>query len=56
MSKKFKIYLADLAHDYLTSNFTVPLGVGFVVEYLEALYPKKLEIFYLSLQRNCLRH
>jgi radical SAM superfamily enzyme YgiQ (UPF0313 family) len=44
MSKKFKIYLADLSHDYLTSNFTVPLGVGFVAEYLEALYPKKLEI------------
>ena len=44
MTKKIKIFLADLAHDYLTSNFTVPLGVGFVAEYLEALYPKKLEI------------
>ena len=45
MSKKFKIYLADLAHDYLTSNFTVPLGVGFVAEYLEALYPKARNSF-----------
>lgn len=44
MSSKLNLYLADLAHDYISANFTVPLGIGFIAAYLHELYPDRLDI------------
>ena len=38
------IYLADLYHDYLPTRQHVPLGVGYIGEYLKSQYPEEVEI------------
>ncbi|MCW9034194.1 MAG: cobalamin-dependent protein [Rhodospirillales bacterium] len=38
------IYLADLYHDYLPTRQHVPLGIGYIAEYLQQQLPGKLEI------------
>jgi radical SAM superfamily enzyme YgiQ (UPF0313 family) len=44
VEKKFKIYLADFAHDYLPGNYVVPLNVGLLKAYLVSKFPKNVEI------------
>ena len=36
MSGKLRIYLADLAHDYLPGNYVVPLNIGYMSAYLQS--------------------
>jgi radical SAM superfamily enzyme YgiQ (UPF0313 family) len=38
------IYLADLYHDYLPTRQHVPLGVGYIGEYLKQQFSQKVEI------------
>jgi radical SAM superfamily enzyme YgiQ (UPF0313 family) len=38
------IYLADLYHDYLPTRQHVPLGVGYIGEYLNQYFPNKVEV------------
>lgn len=39
-----KVFLADLAHDYLRTNFPVPLGIGFIGEYIKSRFPGELDV------------
>ena len=38
------IYLADLYHDYMQTRQHVPLGVGYIGEYLKTQFPGEVEI------------
>lgn len=38
------IYLADLYHDYLETRQHVPLGIGYIGEYLKSEFPGEVEI------------
>jgi radical SAM superfamily enzyme YgiQ (UPF0313 family) len=40
----FKIYLADLIHDYLPGNYIVPLNVGLITSYLKEHFGNQVEI------------
>ena len=40
----FKIYLADLIHDYLPGNYIVPLNVGLITSYLKERFGSQVEI------------
>ena len=40
----FKIYLADLIHDYLPGNYIVPLNVGLITSYLKERFGNQVEI------------
>ena len=40
----FLVYLADLYHDYLPTRQHVPLGVGYIGEYLKQQFPDQIEI------------
>jgi radical SAM superfamily enzyme YgiQ (UPF0313 family) len=44
LAKKMLIYLADLYHDYMPTRQHVPLGIGFIGEYVKATFPGKVEI------------
>ena len=39
-----KIYMADLYHDYLSTRQHVPLGIGYIGEYLKKKFPNRVEI------------
>lgn len=40
----FKIYLADLIHDYLPGNYIVPLNIGLITSYLKERFGNQVEI------------
>ena len=42
--KPLNITLADLVHDYRPNHFTVPLGIGFIKEYLNSKFGKQVSI------------
>lgn len=42
--KPLNIILADLVHDYRPNHFTVPLGIGFIKEYLNSKFGQRVSI------------
>ena len=45
MSRKLKIFLADLIHDYLPGgNYVVPLNIGYMTAYLRSQFGSELDI------------
>ncbi|MEQ8667392.1 MAG: radical SAM protein [Rhodospirillales bacterium] len=44
MAEQLKIFLADLAHDYLQANFTVPYGVGLIASYLNEKFSDRVDV------------
>lgn len=44
MAHRLKIYLADLFHDYRPNHICLPLGVGFVGEYLKKVFTTDVDV------------